>query len=76
MIIGSGIAGSSMISCTDSVMDDINVDKNHAQDVQAKFIVTDLITSTAFSTVEAFLYYASVYIEQEAGIHNQLLNAD
>ena len=39
-----------MISCTDSVMDDINVDKNHAQDVQAKFIVTDLITSTAFST--------------------------
>ena len=30
-----------MISCTDSVMDDINVDKNHAQDVQAKFIVTD-----------------------------------
>ena len=40
-----------MISCTDSVMDDINVDKNHAQDVQAKFIVTDLITSTAFSTV-------------------------
>lgn len=58
-----------MISCTDSVMDDINVDKNHAQDVQAKFIVTDLITSTAFSTVGGdFSTYASVYIEQEAGI--------
>jgi len=57
-----------MISCTDSVMDDINVDKNHAQDVQAKFIVTDLITSTAFSTVGGdFSTYASVYIEQEAG---------
>ena len=66
-----------MISCTDSVMDDINVDKNHAQDVQAKFIVTDLITSTAFSTVGGdFSTYASVYIEQEAGIHNQLFNAE
>ena len=45
-----------MISCTDSVMDDINVDKNHAQDVQAKFIVTDLITSTIQHRRRRFLY--------------------
>ena len=30
-----------MISCTDSVMDDINVDKNHAQDVHCLLYTSD-----------------------------------
>lgn len=64
-------------SCSDDVMDKINVDKNHPQDVNARFIVTDLITSTAFNTVGGDLsLYSSIYMEHEAGIHNQLFNAE
>ena len=45
------LLATSMISCSEDVMDGINVDRNHAADVQSKFIITDLITSTAFSSV-------------------------
>ena len=45
------LLATSMISCSEDVMDGINVDRNHATDVQAKFIVTDLITSTAFTAI-------------------------
>ncbi len=58
-------------------MDDINEDKNHPLDVSSKFIVSDLLTTTAFSVVGGdFSLYASSYIEHEAGTHNQLYNAE
>lgn len=71
------LLATSMISCSEDVMDGINVDRNHATDVQAKFIVTDLITSTAFSSVGGDIsLYTSIYMEHEAGIHNQMFNAE
>jgi len=67
----------SMMSCSEDVMDSINVDRNHATDVQAKFIVTDLITSTAFNTTGGDIsLYTSIYMEHEVGIHNQMFNAE
>lgn len=64
-------------SCSKDVMDDINKDNNHTQDVQAKFILADVITSTAFSNTGGDINtYTSAYVEHEVGTHNQLYNAE
>ena len=58
-------------------MDDINKDSNHTQDVPAKFILADVITSSAFYNVGGdFSTYFSSYIEHEVGTHNQLFKAE
>lgn len=64
-------------SCSEDTMDNINKNDNNPLSVDAKYIVTDLETSTAFSTVGGdFTLYSSIYIEHEAGIHNQMFNAE
>lgn len=66
-----------LVSCSEDVMDTINKDLNHATDVSAKFIVTDLITNTAINIVGGDLNtYASVAVEHEGGVFNQLYNAE
>ena len=58
-------------------MDEINFDKNHPQTVTSKFIMTDVMTSTAVSTVGGDLsLYAGIYMEHEVGIDNQMYNAE
>ena len=37
-----------LVGCSEDKMDDINKDTNHTNSVDAKFILTDVITSTAF----------------------------
>lgn len=77
-----GLAAVSVVSltlagCSEDVMDGINRDPNHTNGVEAKFILADAITSTAFSNVSGdFNTYASSYIEYEVGIDNQLYNAE
>lgn len=67
----------SLVACSQDIMDEINENKNNAADVQSQFIMTDLQTSTAFSTVGSDLsFYASVYIEHEGGTWNQFFNAE
>lgn len=64
-------------SCSEKKLDEINFDRNHPHDVSAKFIITDLITSTAFTAVGGDLsLYASSYIEHETGVWNQQYNAE
>lgn len=64
-------------ACSEDTMDRINKDINHSKDVQAKFILADVITSTAFSNVGGDINtYTSVYVEHEIGTHNQLFMAD
>lgn len=64
-------------SCTEDAMDKVNKDPNHPETAPAKFLVTDLGVSTAFSTVGGdFSLYSSVYIEHEVGIGNQLYRAE
>jgi len=76
-LLAAIVLSASMISCSEDVMDSINKDINHSKDVQAKFILTDIITSTAFNNVGGdFNTYASAYVEHEAGTHNQLFRAE
>lgn len=66
-----------LFACSEDVMDKINKDTNHAQDVPAKFILADVITSTAFYNVGGDMNtYMSSYIEHEVGTHNQLFRAE
>lgn len=49
----------------------------HTQSVAARFILTDVITSTAFSNAGGdFNTYLSAYIEYEVGVDNQLYYAE
>jgi len=58
-------------------MDKINVNPNNPEDVASKYIITDVMTSTAFNCVGADLdFYASVYIEHNVGIYGQMLGAE
>lgn len=67
-------------SCTEDVMDRINHDEENppAEFVPAKFMITDAITSTAFTTYGgAYAWYASSYTEQIFGTgNNQLMKAE
>jgi hypothetical protein len=64
-------------SCSEDIMDDINKDINHSQDAQAKFIVADILTATAFSNTGGDIStYMSSYVEHEVGTHNQLFRGE
>lgn len=66
-----------LFSCSEDIMDEINMDVNHPQTVKSKYILSDVITSTAFSNVGGDIStYTSVFVEQEAGTHNQLFRAE
>ncbi len=67
----------SFSSCSESIMDEINENVNDPTDMISGLIITDAMTSTAFSVVGGdFSFYASVYIEHNAGTWNQFYNAD
>lgn len=64
-------------SCSKTELDRVNRNLNNPTDVQAKFIVTDLITSTAFNVAAGDIsLYSSIYVEHEAGVWNQTYNAE
>ncbi len=66
-----------LFSCSEDKMDKINQDIDNPHSVDAKFILTDVITSTAFSNIGGdFNHYFSSYVENEVGIFNQLYNAE
>jgi len=52
-----------LAGCSEDVMDRINQDTSHTNSVDGKFILADLITSTAFSNVSGdFNTYSSSYV--------------
>src|SRR5690606_8937963 len=64
-------------SCSEDRMDEINFNTNNPTDVEAKFILADVITSTAVNSVGGDLNtYLSTYVEHEVGTHNQLWGAE
>lgn len=64
-------------SCSESVMDEINQDVNNPSDMVSRLIITDVMTSTAFNVAGGdFAFYASLYIEHNAGTFGQFYNAD
>lgn len=68
------VAALSLFSaCSEDAMDRINKDNDHTTSVAARFILADVITSTAFSNSSGDLNtYASAYVEYEVGVDNQL----
>lgn len=80
--ITKGFMAASVLSvalsgCSEDVMDRINKDNDHTTDVQAKFILADVITRTAFCNVGSDLNtYEASYVEHEVGTHNQLYRAE
>jgi hypothetical protein len=73
----AAIMSATMVSCSEDIMDQINEDVNHSKSVQSKFILADVITSTAFNNVGGdFNTYTATYVEHEAGTHNQLFRAE
>lgn len=66
-----------LAGCSQDTLEDINVNKNNPLDVPSKLIITDVMTKTAFSITGSDLaFYASVYVEHNVGIYNQMYNAE
>lgn len=66
-----------LASCSEDAMDRINKDNDHTTTVPAKFILADVMTSTAFSNVGGDLNtYYSIYVEHSVGVDNQFANAE
>ncbi len=67
----------SLSSCSEDVLDKVNKDMNHATDVEAKFIIPELITRTAINVSGGdFNTYATIAVEHEGGVFNQLARAE
>lgn len=76
-LLAAIVVSASVVSCSEDAMDAINLDTNHTKDVQAKYILADAITSTAFNVVGGdFNTYSAVYVEHEVGTDNQLYRAE
>lgn len=66
-----------LTSCSEDVMDGINKNPNDPNDVPSRFILTDVMTSSAFSITGAdYNFYASVYMELNVGTWGQMYNAE
>lgn len=64
-------------SCSEDIMDKINKDVNDPTEIASKLIITDAMTSTAFSVIGSDLaFYASVYMEHNVGVYGQFYNAE
>jgi len=77
LVILLALLGFGLFSCSESVMEKINENKNSPTDVASKLIITDVINNTSYSvTGSDFAFYASVYVEYNVGIYNQMYNAE
>jgi len=66
-----------LFSCSESVMEKINQNKNNPADVESRLIITDVINNSSYSVIGSdFAFYASVYVEYNVGIYNQMYNAE
>ncbi len=76
-ILSIALISTAFMSCSEDKMDEINKDRDHTTGVPAKFILSDVITATAFSNVGGdFNTYFASYVEHEVGISNQLYRAE
>ncbi|MDR3339641.1 MAG: SusD/RagB family nutrient-binding outer membrane lipoprotein [Candidatus Symbiothrix sp.] len=76
-IIGVFCLSAFLFSCSDETLNEINQDNDHPKSVESKYIIAELITSTAFHNIGGDLNtYLSAYIEHEVGIDNQLYRAE
>jgi len=63
--------------CSKDSLDNINKDRNNPSDVLSKFILTDVVTRSAFSNAGGDINtYVSTYVEHEVGVHNQMFYSE
>ena len=75
--ISVSLLAGAMFACSEDKLDTINKNPDNAPGVDAKFILTDAITSTAFYNIgNDFNHYFASYVEHEVGVFNQLYNAE
>lgn len=78
-VIALGLLATPVVftSCSEDAMDKVNENTSNPTNVNARFILADVITSTSFSNVGGdFNTYLSAYVEHEVGVFNQLWNAE
>jgi hypothetical protein len=76
-ILYAAILALTLWSCSESIMDEINKDINDPSNMASRLIITDAITSSAFSVAGGdFNFFASIYIEHNTGIWGQFYNAE
>jgi hypothetical protein len=76
-VLGIVFLSGGIISCSDEILDEINTDTSHPLSVDAKYILADVITSTAFYNIGGDMNtYLAIYVEHETGVHNQLWRAE
>lgn len=76
-ILTVALVSVALASCSEDKMDAINNNNNHTTVVPSKFILADVLTSSAFSNVGGdFNTYLATYVEHEVGISNQLYRAE
>ena len=76
-ILFAALGFTALASCSEDAMDRVNEDNDHTTSAPAKFVLADVITSTAFSNVGGDLNtYFSVYTEHTVGVDNQLYKAE
>ena len=66
-----------LTACSEDTMDRLNRNENDPEDVPSRFLFTDAETASAVNVVSGeFAFYTGVYMEQQAGIYNQMYNAE
>jgi len=76
-ILFTAVLALSLGSCSESIMDEINKDINNPTEMTSNLIITDAMTTSAFSVAGGdFAFYASIYVEHNAGTWGQFYNAD
>ncbi len=66
-----------LFSCSEDKMDEINKDQNNTTEMQSQNLLPDLLLKSGFeSTGTDIAWYATVYIEHNAGTWNQSYQAD
>ncbi len=71
------LIASVFFACSEDVMDEVNRDRNNAQSMDALNLLPDIIVKTFISTAATDLaWYATVFIEHNAGTWAQSADAD
>lgn len=71
------IAALLFVSCSDTVMDEIDTNPNEPEDVTIKLLMPQVTTNAGFCiSANSLSWFASVFIEQTCGVHGQLMDAD
>ncbi len=76
-LLFTAVQAISLLSCSESVMEEINRDVNNPGDISSRLIISDAMTASAFSVTGGdFAFYASIYVEHNTGTWGQFYNAD